>query len=476
MLEAGGNMERKENPGAVAGLNATVQSRVARTLIQRLAQDCERYCILTGYDELPERFDSDIDFMVSGRDFPQIPDLVDRTAAETGTRLFQAISHEISARAFRLAATENGALSFVQPDSCSDYRHFGKLWLRADDMLSRRRWHPRGFWVPAAADEFIYYLIKRINKRDFTPEHGARLSRLYREAPQVCDQLLRRFWGQPSAKALAKMAAVVEWSMLIRELDKFRREIRRHSGESFPSRLVSYAARALHAMGRVLRPTGGWVAFVGPDGCGKSSVIDAVVSEFAPAFQKTVQFHLRPKSLPARANSAVPTTDPHGQPVRGGLFSVAKMLYLFADYWLGYFSAVRRNTVRTRLVVFDRYFYDILVDPRRVRYGGPRWLTLILAQLVPRPDIVFLLNATPQILWSRKQEVRYEEVIRQQSEYLKLARAIPGAVVIDAGRPLPEVVTQVREAMLNYFSARTGKRLSLTSRPQSLPNQVSTQV
>lgn len=445
----------------------TVQSRVARLLIQKLSEECGRYCILTGYEELPERFDTDIDFMVSTMDFERVPGLIDAIAAETGTSLFQVIPHELSARAFRLAANQANGLTFIQPDSCADYRHFGKLWLRADELLAGRRWHPNGFWILGPHHEFSYYLIKRINKRDFTVSHGARLSHLYSEEPKACDAMLRRFWGAQSASALAGMAASADWTPLIQDLQRFRDELREHPAERFPANLTSYGRRAAHTLERILQPTGGWIAFIGPDGCGKSSVIDAMVAEFAPAFQKIVRFHLRPKSLPARGNSEVPVTDPHGQPVRGGLFSVAKMLYLFADYWLGYLSGVRKETVRTRLVIFDRYFYDVLVDPKRVLYGGPRWLPRIVARLLPRPEMVVLLNASPEVLWSRKQEVRYEEVVRQQRAYLEVAAGMRNAVVIDAARPLVEVVGQVREAMLTHISARTRKRLRLPTRPQT---------
>ncbi|HEX5234685.1 MAG TPA: hypothetical protein VFW25_05065 [Silvibacterium sp.] len=453
----------------------TVQSQVARLLIQKLSEECEGYCILTGYEELPERFDTDIDFMVRASDFARVPGLIDAIAAETGTVLFQAIPHEVSARAFRLAANDANGLAFIQPDSCADYRHFGKLWLKADELLAGRRWHPNGFWILGARHEFIYYLIKRINKRDFAASHGARLSRLYSEEPQACDGMLRRFWGARSASTLADMAASGDWTRLMQDLQPFRREMREHSAEKFPANFRSYAMRASHTVERILQPTGGWIAFIGPDGCGKSSVIDAVVADFTPAFQKIVRFHLRPKSLPARGNSEVPVTDPHGQPVRGGLFSIAKMFYLFADYWLGYLNGVRKETVRTRLVVFDRYFYDILVDPKRVLYGGPRWLPKVVARLLPRPEMVLLLNALPEVLWSRKQEVRYEEVVRQQRAYLEVARGIGNAVVIDAARPLTEVVGQVREAILTHFSARTRKRLMLTNRSQTGAKSASSQ-
>ena len=441
-----------------------VQARVARLLIKKLEEECDKYCILTGYEGLPDRFDSDIDFMVNRRDVERIPAIVDEIAEATGTSLFQVIPHEVSARAFRLAATNEDGLEFIQPDSCFDYRHFGTLWLRADEMLVGRRRHPGGFWIPSAAYEFIYYLIKRVNKRDFGDAHGARLSRFYNEDPAKCKDLLQRFWSAKSASALAGMAATGEWDPLKENIQDYRRELRKASVERFPANVVSLGKRASHALDRILQPTGGWIAFIGPDGCGKSFVIEAVTGDFASAFQRIVRYHLRPKSLPARTNSETPVTDPHGKPVRGGLYSMAKMLYLFADYWLGYLSSVRPATVRTRLVVFDRYFYDILVDPRRVLYGGPAWLPKMLARLVPRPDLVLLLNASPEVLWSRKQEVPYEEVVRQQAGYLRVAREMGDVIVIDAAGTREEVVLKARHAILDYFTRRTRRRLKLTGR------------
>jgi thymidylate kinase len=452
----------REEFGSDVGMNAPVRARVARLLIKKLSEECDRYCILTGYEELPDRFDSDIDFMVSPRDLERIPAMIDEIAEATSTYLFQAISHEVSARAFRLAAKTDEGIAFIQPDSCSDYRHFGKLWLRADEMLAARRQHPRGFWIPGAAYEFVYYLIKRLNKRDFTYAHGSRLSGLYGEDATKCDELLRRFWRVESANALMGMAASGNWQPLMQDVERYRRELMEYSAERFPANLARLGKRASHTMERLLQPTGGSIAFIGPDGCGKSSVIEGVTAEFAPAFQKIVRFHLRPKSLPARRDSDVPVTDPHGKPVGGRLFSIAKLLYLFADYWLGYVTEVRTATARTRLVIFDRYFDDIVVDPKRILYGGPKWLPKFLARLAPRPEVVFLLNASPEILWSRKQEVRYEEVVRQQAEYLRDAREMGDVIVIDAAGTRKEVVLEVREAILDYFAERTRRRLKLT--------------
>lgn len=439
--------------------DVTFESQVARLLIKSLDEHCSRYCILSGYEELPHRVNTDIDFMVSAHDFKRVPALLGEIAAAAGASLFQVVPHEISGRAFFLVKEGGASISFVQPDSCSDYRHFGKLWLHSDEVLGSRRWHERGFWVPGAACEFIYYLIKRINKHDVTLSHTAKLSRLYIESPSECNLWLNRFWAKRSAKALTKMAESGDWRPLANHLEGYRSEMRSHSRKKF-----SIGTSAIHLADRLLKPTGGWIAFIGPDGCGKSAVIEIVAADFAPAFQKVVRRHLRPKALPATRADEVPVTDPHGQAVRGSVYSAAKMIYLFLDYWIGYFLRVKSETVRTRLVIFDRYFYDILIDPERVLYGGPRWLPRLLSHLIPRPEIVFLLNASPDVLWSRKQEVPYEEVVRQQREFLDLARRMPSAVVVDAARPLQEVRHQVQRTIIEHFSLRTQRRLDIPAK------------
>lgn len=448
-----------------------VRAQVAKALVKKLSEKCERYCVLAGYDGLPESFDTDIDFMVSAADFKLIPRMVDEIGTEVGAKLFQVIPHEVSARAFFLAAEVGPAITLLQLDSCSDYRHFGKLWLAADEVLKAVRWHPKGFWVPAARHEFIYYLIKRVNKRDFRSVHGTRLSGLYGEDPAGCSAALRRFWSKHSAGELAEMAAAGSWDSLVHNLPRYRSELRRRSTEGLAPRVTSCFQRVEHNWLRISQPTGDWIAFIGPDGCGKSSIIDAIARELAPAFQKVARFHLRPKALPARTISDAPVTDPHGRPSRGALVSTMKLLYLFADYRIGYLWKVRAATVRTKLVLFDRYFYDIVVDPKRVRYGGPQWLLKLLARIVPRPGMVLLLDAPPDVLWSRKQEVSYEEVVRQRQQFALVASATAGAVVINSARPISEVVFDARSAVIDHLSRRTRSRLGLGAVPHRISSE-----
>jgi thymidylate kinase len=438
-----------------------VKGSVARSLIATLENQCKGYCILSGYDDLPDSFDTDIDFMVHIADFERMPQLIEHVARETNTRLFHTVGHELSARSYSLGFQLAGTLVIVQPDSTADYRHFGLLWLRSQEVLRMRRWHPRGFWIPAAHHEFAYYLIKRLNKLSFDAKHGLRLHRLYLLDPAGCDQMIARYWKGPNRDCIRRMARSNDWHEMESWIEEFRYELVHHPLESLLRRILSGPERAWHHIRRLAFPTGGCIAVIGPDGAGKSAVIEAICEQFRFAYHRVKCFHLRPKLLRPGKETHAPVTDPHGRPARGLLLSVAKLLFMVADYWLGYLLQIAPAMRRSQLIVFDRYFYDVLVDRKRIRYGGPAWLLKFASAVIPRPDLVILLDAPPDMLWSRKQEVAFEEVVRQRSEYLRLAQRLPFARIVNAGQELPAVVGGVDDAIVTYFENRTAARLHL---------------
>src|SRR5207244_2006476 len=108
-----------------------------------------------------------------------------------------------------------------------------------------------------------------------------------------------------------------------------------------------------------------------------------------------------------------PNLLPHATSPRSPFASALRaVLYWFVYYTLGYFLTIHLALARSTLVVHDRHLVDALVDPRRYRYTGPRWLLRLIWRLVPKPDLIVLLDAPPAVLQARKQEVPFEETAR----------------------------------------------------------------
>jgi len=441
-------------------LAAYAGETTVRALLEALERECSSYCLLAGYEELPVTVRSDIDFMVSQQDFECMPQILSSLAREVGFRLVQNFQHETTACYYILAQNRPGQVLFLNPDPCSDFRRNNKTWFRPEAILARRRRHPNGFWIPATADDFLYYFIKRIDKLSLEERHTQRLSRLFSEDRQGCTEALTQRLTTASAQLVAEAVRSGDWQPVIAAIHELDEELLAGTpGDSLKARLGELRRK----IRRWLRPTGLCVAILGPDGSGKSSVIEQYLSALAPAFRRTACFHLPPHLFRGSAAQTI-NAGPHGQKSRGVLASAAKLLFLWVDSVLGYYVRVRPLLVRSTLVVFDRYFNNLPIGARRFPYDAPRWLARLLAALTPMPDLIFFLDAQADVLQARKQEVSAEEFARQAEAYRTVANsaALRGrAVLIDSACPLEQVVYQCADRTLALLASRAAKRLHL---------------
>jgi len=152
-------------------------------------------------------------------------------------------------------------------------------------------------------------------------------------------------------------------------------------------------------------------------------------------------------------------TNPHAYKKYSVVLSIMKLIYLWSDYFIGHFTVIKWKKIFSTFVLFDRYFQDVLVDPKRFRYGGPLWLVILLGRLLPMPDALIFLNTSVAAIQKRKKEVSDEECDRQVKNYEKVAGKMKNAIIFDAAKPLNDVVFDVNKSLLTILAQRTEKRL-----------------
>ena len=214
---------------------------------------------------------------------------------------------------------------------------------------------------------------------------------------------------------------------------------------------------------RYLSPPGVVIAVLGVDGIGKSTLINGILPVLKAATHGAVFVqHLRPSVLPPlarlRGKADVPVgraVNPHGSRPSGIFGSLFRLSYLTLDYILGYWLKIRPKIAKQPgVVIYDRYAYDLALDPRRFRIGLHGRVAGWFASLAPKPDLILCLHAASEDIAARKQELPLEETRRQVEALRDFARKEPRVVLITADGSADDVKEQVLQTLHDFFARR----------------------
>jgi len=185
---------------------------------------------------------------------------------------------------------------------------------------------------------------------------------------------------------------------------------------------------------------------LGLDGSGKTTLARHLAEHAGstvPSFELRY-FHFMPTSS---SRPLFPWPNQAAEPKKrelapGNGETLASIARLFRNWIRALGGLGIRNRYFRGVLLGDRYLYNYILDPASVRYFGPAWLAALFLQLAPRPDLLLILETTPETLLQRKQELSPEE-IRAQSTILREFPFVAGRVArLDATRAPGELAQE----------------------------------
>jgi thymidylate kinase len=419
------------------------------------------YCVVGSARNDPDSAERDLDLIVRPGEMLEAGRLARKFCQEHSGRLIDAIRTKTGGWCYLLAWPEDlGPVTVFRLDIHAGITFGHRPIIGAHEVLATRRKRSSSitYYTSAPGIEVVRALLKAVDGQELTARAEGHLSEVWNEDPKDCRAEMARHWSADVAALLARAVETRDFAQVRKRLPHLRPPVR-------PLKVGRYLQGAVAEVARQVNPQaysqGFTVAFLGIDGSGKGSVIQGLTERLAPVFSGTRYFHFKPNLIgPAPKTPPGPMVYP-ARPAPGmSSMSATRLLYYLLDYWVGFAWKVWPQRFRSSLVIFDRYFYDLGIDPLRLEGRLPMALARSLGGFVPKPDLVIVLDAPAEVARARKPEgPTIEETGRQRIAFLKLAGAMPNARILDGTKAVAEVVQEAEKLILDRLSAGAGRRL-----------------
>jgi thymidylate kinase len=432
-------------------------SKLVTTLFHAWEKANINFVVLRNYKELPDCIGNDIDILVSNETLPFAEKILKTVSNKLGFKLHNRA--EFSPVCLFVIHASTGYQIHFDLFTSLQWRFFDIL---IPDQVLRNRSMCEGIPIPHSLHEATLNLLTTLlYQGHIKDKYKSFIAQSYRENTEQAMVTLTRLFGDKIGKQIINSVTQEDWDSIEARRNDLRKALALNQLCTCPTLIfkkIFFDIKRL--VKRWFNYPGVFIVCIGPDGSGKTSVADRVMKRLETTFKadKTHYYHWKPITFQRSKGDIGPVDNPHGKSTRCPLASTIYLFYHVFEFFFGGILRLKPVLFRNGMVVVDRYFYDIMVDPKRYRLNAPIWLVYFVAKIIVKPDIVICLDAPAKIFYERKQEVSFEEVVRQREAYLAFVKRLPNGHIVDASRPLDDAVRQTEDIIIKYMVERTARR------------------
>lgn len=320
----------------------------------------------------------------------------------------------------------------------------------------------------------VVYKIFGYHHAKLKPAYQADIFKAQQQSPEEFRSILARIAGEKLGNKICDLIAQKDFDAVVALEPEFTKALKKYTFKARPLNTIRYSVEFLwQKINRIIfnyKKYAKTFAVIAPDGTGKTTFLDALLDELNfyyvnnPEDNRFHVYHFRPSILPnlgavgEKAGVMKQDTDftnPHRSKPANPLSSFIRITYYTLDYIIGWQKCVRNDVHYDRYTIFDRYSYDFIVDPKRTKLNLSESVRKFFVRLTPQPRIVFCLNARPEVVYARKQELSLDEIKRQSELYKKVAESDQKRfVMIDAEQTPKEMAKQAVNVILNKYTEK----------------------
>lgn len=430
---------------------------LVQKLFEYLNSNCN-YAVLRNFSGLPDNLKSrDIDIMISRIDFGKNKKQILNIILNEN---FKITTFFKSDRMFTLVCSsiKNGNIEIVQLDFFFQTSIYGLIINEASQILKTRVFNGKIYHVTKENEFLDKYLYLKFLNKPYPEKYGVLREDI--KQSQALSGLINEIVGCSKLEEMERLDSFV-----------FKRKVIFSSLRKRPLQQIQMFSLFLwYYLKNILSYKGFSIGFTGPDGSGKTTVINAIIEEFSKVYSAIELFHFRPTIAPNLGDAAHKVklksevdkdySNPHRGVKTGKINSFIRLTYYSLDYILGYFIKIRPMLHKRNVVVFDRYFTDICADGRRSKiFLNPKFIYWFGKVFIPKLDYNILLTADTEVILTRKQELTAKGIdcINENLNYLSHKEGY--YLILNNGSP-SEAVEKILNQIFEGQHSRNMKRIN----------------
>lgn len=398
-----------------------------------------------------------INLVIAQKEFTTIAKHLQKFCKKINFILVQNIGYETTASLVVLSHYDKQSEQFIniKINVFSDYKKHGRFYLPSKELLHNRSYvSQKNYWKLNPAYSFICNFLNVIDRERINHEQFSQLLKEWKCANTSIAQLLKRFFKGNSIEVIKKSFNEKDEDYLNTHLADLYKDLQLN----IPKRVRDIIPNKLFQIKNALKPSGLMIGILGRDGCGKSTFANEMANSLGPYFNGTNVF----KKFPAviykgeifKKKEEYHFSKPHYHTERDSITSFMKLTLMFIEFMLGYWIKLFPLKRKSHVILYDRYFADLLADPVRNRIKGNRFFIKAFHYILPKPDLWIILDLPSEILLKRKQELTYEMAENLRQKYLELQSFLPNCVVISNESELKKTMNTASAFVFNYMNQR----------------------
>lgn len=318
--------------------------------------------------------------------------------------------------------------SFLSLDLLTDLRRKSLRMIAAEKVLERAQVDPFGIMRLSPEDQLEYaILFYGLNKHPIPKKYSEVLVGLSNSRYQAFEERLHRRYGLSGDSAKSQQQVKSNAIRLRKQLKNL--DINRPSKR--PRLCLQYLVDLTR---RFFGESGMVITFSGVDGAGKSTILEATAEAVSLAYRRKVKvLRHRPSILPIisalrygkqAAEKRSADQLPRQGTNRSTLSSFLRFAWYYVDYLFGQWYIWLFYQRRGYVVLYDRYYFDMIADPERSNLRLPVAFVQLAGRLIRKPTLNFLLTADPEAIRARKQELPLKDIRSLTAKYRELFKRL----------------------------------------------------